>query len=166
MNSSIMMLDIISRMWKDNAAFSYVQALLIGFFFFVCSEALCYIIHILQRGFMIEYGYGRRVMKKKERKKYEKTSIFEKLLLIKLYKNAKNKGLFMLMCFSCNILACIASITSVVGFVGCLITKGSGWSMVLVLSGVWAFFITVVIEFFPSFILPSERERYPWFRRK
>ena len=165
MNSAILMFDTISRMWKDNASFSFVQALLIGFFFFVCSETLCFAIHIIQRGMMIEYGYGRRTMGKKERKKNKQASIYEKLLLIKLYRNAKKKGLFMIMCLFCNTLACIVSIMSVVGFVGCLITKGSGWSMVMVLSGFWLFCITVVLEFFPSFVLPSTREHYPWFKK-
>ena len=162
----IKILFIISGMWKDNASFSLAQTLFIGLFFFVCSEALCLVIHILQREMMFEYGYGQKSMSKKGRKKYKKKRLIDRILLLSLYKKAKRKGLFMIMCFSCNLLGCIAFLTSIVGYVGCILTRGFGWTMVLLLSGIWIFIIIGVIEFFPSFVLRSERERYPWFKRK
>lgn len=157
--------DTISRMWNDNASYTFIQALFGGLLFFICSESLCFIIHVLQRGWMIEYGYGHRVMKKSERKEYKKKSLVDRVLLVSLYKKAKRKGIFMIMCFSCNLLACIAFLSSIVGYVGCIITRGYGWTMFLLLSGIWCFLITVIIEFFPSFVLRSEREKYPWFKK-
>ena len=154
-------IDIISKMWNGHAGFSLIGTFCFGLLFFVANEVVCWSIHYVQREFMIEYGY-KKPLTNNERNKLYNSRITDKVFLLKLYNNATKKGLFMLMCLICNILACCGAVAAGIGFLGSCITRGDGWAMtLLVCSGMICLLVTGIIEFFPTLIcLPSERERY------
>ena len=152
-------IDIIIKIWNDNADFTFITALMWGLFLCVCGLAICFVVHYLQREWIIEYGWQNKESAVKKR--FRKSRIIDRILLFQLYKSPK-KGAFMIMCLAINLLSVLASIFVIVGFVGCCITRGSGWSMTLLLFTGWELmFISVIIESIPALIcLRSERNRY------
>lgn len=153
------------EMWNDNITLPWGKMLLIGLFFVLCNlgifVAMCYV----RQGVIIECGYPQRNAKYMK-KKITKHSFIERLLLIRLTRDAEKKGPILCINLVCHFINILTYIISLVGFVGCMITLADGWALTLACcSSLFGLLITTIFEFVPHLIwVPSEKRRYKFFK--
>lgn len=148
-------------LWHDNISIVWWKMLLIGAFFLMLNSGIFLSMLYFRRGVAIEYGYPKR-NKKSLRKRLANHSIWDKLLLFRITREAERKGALLYINLGCHCLNMTALFLSCIGFVGCMLTCAEGWALTLLtISEIGALFITVMIEFVPHLIwLPSEKRRY------
>ena len=155
-------IEWIIELWTSGSAnWSLLQSILVSFVICSINIVLCIINHLIRRGSVLEYGYPELSFEDR-RQKLTKYSTFEKLILIRVIREVNKKGLYLYLLFFFNLLSLISAALEVIGLVACIISRGIGWSLVLLLfPGIGCLFITELIDWIPSTILlPSERKKY------
>ena len=151
----------IRTLWHDNISIEWWKMLLIGLFFITMNISIFLATWYIRRNIVCEYGYPKR-NKKSKKKKLASHSILDNILLIRLTREAEQKGPLLYINLICHYICMAALGASILGFVGCMFTLADGWSLsLLVISELAALLLTVLAEFVPHLIwLPSERKRY------
>lgn len=147
--------------WHDSISVGFFQMLLLGLFFLIADTVLFLAMWYMFRGAIIEYGYPKRSRKAME-KKLKSYSKLEELLLIRLVREAKRRGVFLWINLIFHFVNIVAFLSSVVGFAGAMVTLADGWAFALLLfPEITVLFFTTVLGFVPQMIwMPSERKRY------
>ena len=153
--------DQLIKLIEDDINISWWKMLFIGSFFLLINLGIFVAMWYTRRGIIIEYGFPKR-NRKSIKKKISNYSIIEKIILIRLSREAERKGFFLYLTLACHLLSVLSYFSCLIGFVGCMITLADGWALtMLVISQLASLFVTVLIEFIPQLIwLPSERRRY------
>ncbi|MDY2720481.1 MAG: hypothetical protein SOV46_06740 [Candidatus Faecousia sp.] len=149
------------ELWNMSGDFAVWQALLLALFFTIGDIVLYTITWLHQREGIIEYGYPKA--KTKALRKHIRTfSVWDKVLLIRLAREATRKGLFLYVCLFLNFLNCGAIMLTIVSLVGMVVTRVEGWSLMLSLFlpiGMCLF--SELVHFVPDlFYMPSIRGMY------
>ncbi len=156
------------ELWQQNADFTLVQSIFIGLFLFVCGIVVCAAIGYMQLATILEMGYPKRTKKQKRQWAWvalKGHSLLNKMFLWKLCREAPKKHFYLWIAFAIHGLNNFVLASLPLSYICMIVTKGAGWSMVLLLHGPIAYFAFVaVVTFIPSILwIPSERNRY---RRK
>lgn len=148
-------------LWQYEGTFTTVEIVAIGLFLFSMNAVILWVNWVIQRYAILEYGYP-KVKQKTLKKRLKSHSLFEHVMLTRICRESKRKGLYIYLCWFLNFLNCIAAILTAVGLVGAMITGGDGWAMTLLCFPPLSIMLFgALLKFVPDLIcLPSERRRY------
>ena len=147
--------------WNMNRDYSRWESILIGLFCLVTFGGLSILMVYVREECVIEYGYPKK-KNKQVRKKFSQYSIFDRLFLLRLIMEADRLGIYLLLTLVCHWVHLLSLPLTVVGFLGLLISPGSGWAITLSFHASLAVLMfSCGIEIIPNIIcLPSERKRW------
>ena len=151
----------ISKLWLEDTAVEWGYMLLTGLFFFAANVFLFGLMLYLRTSVVCEYGFPKRDNAYTKTKQLYYSRV-ERILLLRLTREAERKGWLLYLNIVCHWICLGALIVSFVGFAGCMITLADGWALTLLVFPVYyAVIITGIIEFYPHYLcLPSVRKRY------
>lgn len=154
-------MNTIVELWSSNIDFSLGQSIALGLLFLLLGLFFYVMNWYSQRDAIIEFAYP-KVSMKTLRRRFDKLKFWDKVFLFSLRKNAKRKGFMLHLCWLINVGNLFSGSLTLVGFIGLLVSKGSGWSLILLLFLPFGFMLfSAFIRFVPDLIwLPSERKRY------
>ncbi len=163
--SSVVLDYSLRELWQQNADFSVLQSVFIGLIFLLCDIVLCVANEYIQLGSILEVGYPKRTKKQKQQWNWaalREHAFLNKLFLWRLCREAPRKHLYLWVCFVLNGMNVLVLASVPVAYVGLLLTKGAGWSVVLLIFVPISYLmLSVAVMFIPSILwLPSERKRY------
>jgi len=154
-------LSWLAELWNSRLEWSEVKLTFVGALILLFDLVMAWCVWLIQQESIKEAGFPKR--SGKYRTKVTKGySISERILLVRLCREAEVKNGFLVFCLVKNFLNIAAFTASVTGYFGLLITHGAGWAFTLLLFPVFeTLTVTTVISFIPDLIwLPSERKRY------
>lgn len=164
--SSNFILDILSWQritdsWNTDRDYQWWLSILVGLLYLVLNGVLSIALMYVREVNVIEYGYP-SLKSKQLKKKLSKYSFFERILLLRLVLEADRFGIFLLLKLICHWLNLLSLLSTIVGFIGMVISPGAGWAVTLAFYPCWTvFIITQIIEFVPDIIcLRSIRDKY------
>ena len=152
------------ELWRDQADFTIMQCVYIGLFLFLCGIVLSAVNWCIQLGIIREFGYPKRSKREKRQGSlpwFEQYSFTSRVLLWRPCKDAQRKGFMLWLAWFMNLLNVIAFVICCADLFFLFLTRGAGWSLILLLSPFGVFVFSTCVEFIPSLLfLPSERRRY------
>lgn len=153
--------DAIIESWNRNRDYSWGASFLIGLFCLVAFGGFCILWVFVREECVIEYGYPKR-KNKQVRKKISQYPILDRLFLWRLILEADRPGLYLLITLICHWIHLLSLPLAVVGFIGLLISPGSGWAVTCSFhANLAVFMLSCGVEIIPTIIfLPSERKRW------
>lgn len=164
MGYNILLNDSFQDLWHQKADFTIMQCVLIGLFLFLCGIVLCAVNWYLQVGIILEFGYPKRTKREKRKgnlRWIRQYSFSNRVLLWRPCKEAFRKGFMLWLAWFLNLLNVIACVICCAALFLVILTRGAGWSLILLLFPYGVLMFCIAVEFIPSLLfLPSERRRY------
>lgn len=158
---NILSWETIVESWNMNRDYSWWVSVLIGLFCLVAFGGLSILMVYVREECVIEYGYPKK-KSKQVRKKISQYPILDRLFLLRLIMEADRLGIYLLITLVCHWVHLLSLPLTVAGFLGLLISPGSGWAITLSFhASLTVLMLSCGIEIIPNIIcLPSERKRW------
>lgn len=140
------------------------QMLPIGLLMLAIDLLIFMILWFMLEGSVVESGFRRR--KARSVKKLKKSYTIPARLLLVLIFDAKQKSVYLILCFVFQLINILTFGACIVSFFACMITLADGWCLTMLLGAQLAdLLITAGLMFIPDLIWnPKERRRYNIFK--
>lgn len=149
------------NMWNGNADYTLWQAVWISTLLFFLNLSLSIATWLMQKEIILECAYSKS-KRKKIRQEFKTFSFGDKILLRKLAKSATKHNPIISISLYINYINIIAVFVGLIGYIGAIITRGNGWTMMLTMCyGFGILCLSGIIHLVLDLIfVPSERRRY------
>lgn len=148
--------DFISKygifpLWNDPGELSLIVSILIGVFLLLCNLACCVGIGVVCYHEITEIGYTqcKRMKQKRKNKILKSIPLKEKILMLEVIDKAPSKTIYMFFLLIIYYIDWLVALLCVVSFFCIIFTRGAGWSIVLIFSGLHYLALYIFITFLP-----------------